>query len=345
MELQAKNKVSKNLKNYLNQIKKEITTSITKSDVGFFRIQTEIDYLIHDDYRATSLLIDYLIKYLDEALASKYITEINRTNKKSDLTIIDDTPKNKDRTEKVIPSYSIHPSAELIPMMTDEEFQRLKANISERGQDDPIIIYNDKIIDGRHRYRACIELEIQPKIIKVSNKDNFVDLVISKNMHRRELTSSQRAAIGVNLLPEYEKRARERQKTSSGGSNPQLREKIPKAEPYGRASETVAKIVGSNRKYIEFLWNIKEEYPDLFDQVFNGRKTISQIKKLIESKEIKTGKAITPQLSGIPETILIDIFELYNPPIDKLQSWSEICVGKGKKFFNEYINSKDQKAA
>jgi ParB-like chromosome segregation protein Spo0J len=57
---------------------------------------------------------------------------------------------------------SVHPLANLLPDMTAEEYEGLKASIKERGQEVPILLLNGQILDGRHRYRACLDLGIEP---------------------------------------------------------------------------------------------------------------------------------------------------------------------------------------
>lgn len=51
-----------------------------------------------------------------------------------------------------------HPFAALNRMMTPEEFQGLKASIGASGQREKIVMFEDKILDGRNRYLAGIPL-------------------------------------------------------------------------------------------------------------------------------------------------------------------------------------------
>lgn len=86
-----------------------------------------------------------------------------------------------------------HPYCLAIPAMPEQEFVELKEDISGSGLLDPIVIFEGMILDGRHRYRACVELEIEPWFKDFDGPDSALDFVISKNFRRRSLTASQKA--------------------------------------------------------------------------------------------------------------------------------------------------------
>jgi len=92
-----------------------------------------------------------------------------------------------------------HPAAEIFPLMTGAHFDALVADIKQNGQREPIIIYNDTILDGRHRYKACLQLGIDPVTTAWEPKGTPEAFVISKNLHRRHLNESQRAMIAKKL--------------------------------------------------------------------------------------------------------------------------------------------------
>ena len=65
--------------------------------------------------------------------------------------------------------YEIHPAATIFPMMTEEEYQGLKNDIAENGQREPVVVWNDLLIDGRNRMQACIELDREPRVAELDS--------------------------------------------------------------------------------------------------------------------------------------------------------------------------------
>ena len=96
-------------------------------------------------------------------------------------------------------NYPIHPAAELLPPMTEQEFAGLKDDIQQHGQSENIVIWRGSLIDGRHRLRACLELNMKPAIKELSDDADPVAYVISHNLHRRHLSTSQRGVIAAKL--------------------------------------------------------------------------------------------------------------------------------------------------
>ena len=59
--------------------------------------------------------------------------------------------------------YEIHPLCASTPGIAEKDFAVLKADITQRGQTEAILVAHGKVIDGRHRLRACEELGIEPR--------------------------------------------------------------------------------------------------------------------------------------------------------------------------------------
>lgn len=95
---------------------------------------------------------------------------------------------------------AIHPDAERIPEETPEHFATLKAEIERDGLRVPIAICQGQILDGRHRYRACVELGIQPRFEYLPDDTDTLAYVIAMNVTRRHLTTSQRAISAALMV-------------------------------------------------------------------------------------------------------------------------------------------------
>jgi ParB-like chromosome segregation protein Spo0J len=91
-----------------------------------------------------------------------------------------------------------HTLASLFPLLEGEDFDQLVADIREHGLHEPIVVYEDKILDGRNRYRACEAAGIEPTFT-VYQGDDPISFVISLNLRRRHLDESQRAMVAAKL--------------------------------------------------------------------------------------------------------------------------------------------------
>jgi len=96
-----------------------------------------------------------------------------------------------------------HPLANIVPLLTGEKFQGLVENVRANGLREEIVLYEGKILDGRNRYRACIEAGVEPRFRtfgdRASDGDDPRAFVISLNIMRRHLSESQRAMIAARL--------------------------------------------------------------------------------------------------------------------------------------------------
>ena len=58
----------------------------------------------------------------------------------------------------------IHEIATLFPVMSEVDADHLRASLMQEGQLQEILVFEGKILDGRHRYQTCLELGIEPRI-------------------------------------------------------------------------------------------------------------------------------------------------------------------------------------
>ena len=88
-----------------------------------------------------------------------------------------------------------HPFTEYWPLLSGENFAKFKADISANGLRMPILIYQDQILDGRNRERACEETGVPARYEDCGAKsdEEALMLVVSLNEHRRHLSEDERS--------------------------------------------------------------------------------------------------------------------------------------------------------
>jgi ParB family chromosome partitioning protein len=102
------------------------------------------------------------------------------------------------REGNLVSRYDIHPLAELFPRMSGDEYAALKEDIKTHGLLEPIWLYQGKVLDGRHRYLACLDVGVEPRFRQYEGGDP-VGFVVSLNLKRRHLNESQRAMVAASL--------------------------------------------------------------------------------------------------------------------------------------------------
>jgi len=132
-------------------------------------------------------------------------------------------------------SLHLNPQYEkMLPTMSQEEFEQLKESIRTEGQHYPIIVSeNLEVLDGHHRFRACLELGIDPDFEVKHFEDKLLEkkFVIEANLRRRHLNNFQLVELAVPLL-EIEKAI--------------ARKKSQHNQKMSGSSETVSDLVSDN---------------------------------------------------------------------------------------------------
>jgi len=96
--------------------------------------------------------------------------------------------------------YAIDKVANENPMLTKEQHQELKKDIKENGQLNPVVIFNNKIVDGRNRFKAVKDLGLNLKVIIATSRDEAIKLATSYNDKRRHMSKSQYAIIAARKI-------------------------------------------------------------------------------------------------------------------------------------------------
>jgi ParB-like chromosome segregation protein Spo0J len=117
-----------------------------------------------------------------------------------------------DLTKVPRPDYSSltdHPHASLMPMMDDESFSRLRADIAKNGIRQPMVLYQGFVLDGRNRLKAARSLGIVLSAAHFrtfeGNDEDAREFVISENMNRRQLNNKQKREFCKEMIRRYPK--------------------------------------------------------------------------------------------------------------------------------------------
>ena len=90
--------------------------------------------------------------------------------------------------------YELHELCKMFPEADEQTLNEMAEDIKENGQNEPIILYEGKILDGRNRLLACEIAGVEPSFIQFSGEEPL-QFVLSKNLYRRHLSDSQRAMM------------------------------------------------------------------------------------------------------------------------------------------------------
>jgi len=138
-------------------------------------------------------------------------------------------------------SYTFHRYANLFPMMQSDEHDSLVRNISQFGLKEEIWLFQGQILDGRNRYQCCLEAGVTPRFREFKGtEEEALNAVLSWNLERRHLNPGQKAMVALEILPELERIAKEKQAAQAAiGAQFGRGHKKTEGEPLPVAQETL----------------------------------------------------------------------------------------------------------
>jgi ParB-like chromosome segregation protein Spo0J len=177
-----------------------------------------------------------------------------------------------------------HEVSTIFPMMGEEDFTRLVSDIKANGLREPIWTYQGKIIDGRNRARACYAAGITPTYREWNGQGSLVAFVVSLNLSRRHLSSSQKAMVALEVEKQLGIEAEKR----TGGRPLKPADDYTNSEKPGelipqvshRSAHQAASITGTNDAYVKQAKRIVAQAPELQEVVSSGVLNIPDAKKV-----------------------------------------------------------------
>jgi len=174
-----------------------------------------------------------------------------------------------------------HEIANIFPLVEGVEFDALVLDIKENGLLEPIRLYENKILDGRNRYRACQNAGIKPKVIEYIGDNPFM-FVVKKNLHQRHLNVSQRAVIAAQIanIPQ--------------GIRIDLQHSSDRPAAGLVSQVEAAKMFNVSERAIRRVKVVEREAPELITEIKSGKITVYKaLKKIKAGKRQEKRKELT----------------------------------------------------
>jgi hypothetical protein len=207
-----------------------------------------------------------------------------------------------------------HPIAELFPGMTPEEKADIKKDMRQRAEngldplEHPILLYEEMILDGRHRDHAWIELAEEDACngffkrnlpptenFSPDKHGNLTAFLRAKslNMVHRHIPADQKVAILLDAAEKYPEI-----KTALDAIKHENLKRQKEGKPLdagdqrGNTAEQIGQLAGVGPTTVKGVRRLKEKAPDQFKEVVQGKKTV---KKALKEQAGKEQKAKTKQ--------------------------------------------------
>lgn len=229
--------------------------------------------------------------------------------------------------------YEIHEIANILPMMNDIEFEAFKKDIAKNGLREPIYLFDNKIIDGRNRYKACLETNTKPIFKNYTGDVNGLrDFVISLNINRRHLTKSQLSCLAVENIPYYENKAKELKALKQ--SNLRKGKSILNNDIDSINSvKIVSELFGVANGYISEAKRLHKENIELFELVKSGELTLKNaIKQLSFLKSEKISNKVNTTQTVSKTNIDVELTKADIKKINELVKELHITETKAKDY-------------
>jgi len=173
-----------------------------------------------------------------------------------------------------------------------QEFDGLLGSIKQYGLFEPILMWQGWIVDGRHRYMACLKADVKPTYEYLPDDMPFNvvrDRVVAANLMRRHLTAGQRAMTAAALANMTVGRKWESNRTNLSDN---------------KSNGDAAKTLNVSPSTVKTAKAIKRDAPDLADEVSKGNMTLNAA-----DKERRKRKGL-PEKTNAPKPKAVDLDEL-----------------------------------
>jgi N6-adenosine-specific RNA methylase IME4 len=199
-----------------------------------------------------------------------------------------------------------HPLAGIsFDLLEGEDFRRLCEDIRAKGLYYPITLFEGKILDGRNRYRACLETGVEPKFEEYTGPDP-IGASITLNRHRRMLTTAQ-LALGAARLETY----------SHGG--PRGQDAILHVAPMTR--KQAAEMFGvSERSVADARRVLDQAHPEFLARIKHGGVSIERAAFIVEHSTPEVQRT----LATLDDDAILKVAKKHEAKLEHLHKMDEI---------------------
>lgn len=187
-------------------------------------------------------------------------------------------------------SMPIHPAADLFPMLPASELQALADDIKANGQREPVVLWEGSVLDGRNRLAACRLVGVEPLTRTLDACPDPLAFVLSLNLRRRHLSTSQLAMVAGRVAAQIE----------SGEISPGQE---------GRSREIAARLVGGvEADSVKFaIATLKHGIPELVDLVDQDKLAVSVAAKAARFDRDRQRELVAKGAEAVREAVKAEV--------------------------------------
>jgi len=232
----------------------------------------------------------------------------------------------------MIASYEFHPACLLMPLMQADEFSSLRQSVLQGfSYRHPILLCDGMILDGRHRYQACLDENIEPIFVQWEGGDPY-GFVWTEHSARRSWKSGEQKTLTYDAIIEAsevwqatrtqieevanlarsvaaKEQIAQQPRDESGKvtsrvpappePGPGLEEQRDHSNEESRRSRTAkAKLLGVSRAAVERSQYLKSHAPELMDKVKEGkmpaRTAVKKVQQTLRDENVAQAAALVP---------------------------------------------------
>jgi hypothetical protein len=209
---------------------------------------------------------------------------------------------------------------DLIPPLHEDELNLLEAAILRDGCRDPLVLWNDILIDGHNRYSICTKHAKPFKTVKkqFASEDEVMIWIIDNQLGRRNLSDEQKSYLrGKRYREEQKGHGGNRKSDESSGHNVHLEKTAERlAAEHGVSEKTIRR----DAQFSESVDRIATVALDIKREILAGESPLTkkQVNQIADSASL-SGESVRNAVDVARKAVHVSqntgMPEWYTPPI------------------------------